>query len=200
MTATHIQNRRPIFRERAPEAARSRARQLYAEGVKVAAIAAELGYSQAWVLACTKDMPRRCHGPVTWQVHTMIVQLRRNGMTIDEVAKKVGRSRETVLKCCRVQRQQDLGGAEVSTDGIQRKGTLLHMAVSIAWALRHSDRDLEGLFVCGPENGANGIREWLRLHQRAGHKLLPLCRRSDCPDFNHQTGCPGHHRIIETNA
>lgn len=200
MTATDTKQRSPFFRERAPQEDRVRARNLYADGEKVSAIAADLGYSKAWVVACTKDMPRRTLGPVTWSEHTMIVKFRRSGMTIAQVAKKFGRSRETVLQCCRVQRQQDLGGAEVSTDGIQRKGTLLHMAVSIEWALRHSDRDLEGLFVCGPQNDANGIREWLHLHQRAGHKLLPLCKRADCPDFNPQTGCPGHARIVEIKA
>jgi hypothetical protein len=200
MTATDAKKRSPFFREKAPEAARSTARKLYAKGEKVSAIAAEVGYSKAWVVACTKDMPRRTHGPVTWSEHKIIVKLLRSRMTIAQVSKKLGRSRETVLECCRVQRQQDLGGAEVSADGIQRKGTLLHMSVSIEWALRHSDRDLEGLFVCGPENDANGIREWLRLHQRAGHKLLPLCKKAACPDFNHQTGCPGHPRIVELNA
>lgn len=69
--------------------------------------------------------------------------------------------------------------------------TLYHVELSIEGALKKSDEELDGLmnYEDGtPLTGAEARQELLKCKEK-GWRLFPV---GECPEFDHQTGCPGH--------
>lgn len=71
-----------------------------------------------------------------------------------------------------------------------------HVCIDIAGVLRWSDRDLVALFKdeAGQKRSPAYIRDWLRLQQAHGKRVLPTS--ADCEGFSDQTGCPGHRVLL----
>jgi hypothetical protein len=89
----------------------------------------------------------------------------------------------------RIAESSNEGSAAVSAGGDQSpdvateslKSHRVHLSVDIAGLLRNEGHKMTLRERKGYE---------LELHQ--GRKLIALCHPSECPDFDYQTGCPGH--------
>lgn len=69
--------------------------------------------------------------------------------------------------------------------------TLFHMCIDIGGLLNRSDFELARLFTDkGQKQPGALVRQWLKLEQARGHKVLPLGK--PCDGFSYETGCPGH--------
>ena len=66
-----------------------------------------------------------------------------------------------------------------------------HMGIDVQGAQRMTDRQLSALFTesDGSHRSGKYVRDYLKLQHYRGVRVLPM---SDCPDWNFQTGCPGH--------
>jgi hypothetical protein len=74
----------------------------------------------------------------------------------------------------------------------------IHMSMSVKGALAKSDKQLlHDLGGCMTFQGrtlttAKQIRDVLEYAKFSGHELIPMCKQSECPEFDCKTGCPGH--------
>jgi len=78
-----------------------------------------------------------------------------------------------------------------------QSGTTFHIAVSVAGSLRQTDSELAGLVTLddGTEATGHQARQWLRIQQMKGRKLLPV--GEPCEGWSYETGCPGHRTSME---
>lgn len=71
-----------------------------------------------------------------------------------------------------------------------------HMCVVIEGMLRYyGRRKMKGVMKDdnGREMSDKECRDYLKECQAKGWKLIPMCKDSECPDFDHfEHGCPGH--------
>jgi hypothetical protein len=72
------------------------------------------------------------------------------------------------------------------------KGKTFHIALSVKGTLRQPDSMLRGLVTLddGREATPHQARQWLRIQQMKGRKLVPF--GEPCDGFSYETGCPGH--------
>ncbi len=71
----------------------------------------------------------------------------------------------------------------------------VHVSVNIQGILARHKRQKIEFFSDDDGNPISdkAAREYINDCLQKGWKLLPCCKIEECPNFNYETGCPGHH-------
>lgn len=71
-----------------------------------------------------------------------------------------------------------------------------HMSMSVRGAIHNIDSSYRAFTDDdGKPMKKRDVLEQLLDHVAKGHRLLPLCDAKECPNFDHEKGCPGHEDV-----